>query len=82
MSSDTSYALIGNDDNGDYVLFMGNGTELTANGLSISALEKGNVILEQKDGEWKLHNAVPVVISQGNNERRFDVGDFRAIDFR
>ncbi len=82
MSSDANYVLVGNEKNGDFVLFMGNGTELDANGLSISALEKGNVVLEQKAGEWKLHNSVPVVISQGINERRFGVGDFREINMQ
>ena len=68
MSSDANYALVGNEKNGDFVLFIGNGTQLEANGIKVSALEEGNVVVEQKDSVWKLHNEVPVVISNGKNQ--------------
>jgi hypothetical protein len=79
-SSDATYALIGNKKNGDFVLFIGNGTELSANGFSISAKEKGNVVLEQKPGKLSLHNEVPVVIKFNKKEKEFEAGELRIIN--
>lgn len=79
-STDATYALIGNEKNGDFVLFMGNGTELSANGFSISAKEKGNVVLEQKPGKLSLHNEVPVVIKFNKKEKEFGAGELRIIN--
>lgn len=78
-ASDATYALIGKEKNGDLVLFMGNGTLLQANGYSMAATERGNVVLEQKGGELYLHNEVPVNISYRDKNKQFDVGGFRAI---
>ena len=63
MSSNASYALIGNETNQDFVLFMGNGTQLKAFNYKITSSIKGNVILEQKQGKLYLYNEVPVTIS-------------------
>ncbi len=82
MASDATYALIGNERDGDFVLFMGNGTVLSAHGLTISTTEKGNVVLEKKNGELKLHNDVPVEISDGKNKKNFEVGDLRMIKIK
>ena len=81
MSSDAAYALVGNEKNGDAVLFMGNGMLLNANGFSIDAAERGNVIIEQKEGAFYLHNEVPVSITYKEKEKQFEVGEFRMIDF-
>jgi hypothetical protein len=80
MSSNATYALIGREEHGDLVLFMGNGTELQANGYSISAGEKGNVVLAQKGGVLYLHNEVPLSITFDQEEKRFEPGTFRKID--
>lgn len=80
MSSDATYALIGQESDGDFVLFMGNGTELAANAMTIAATEKGNVVLEQKRGRLSLHNEVPVILTDGKNKKRFEVGGFRIIN--
>lgn len=78
-SSDAAYALIGNEQNGDFVLLMGNGKRLEANGYVISATEKGNVVLEEKGGELLLHNEVPVSLFDGKKEKRFEKGELRQI---
>jgi len=79
-SSDATYALVGNEKNGDFVLFMGNGKELKANGYTITTEKAGNVVLVLKQGELSLHNEVQVVISDGKNEKSFDIGELRTIN--
>lgn len=79
MSSDAAYAVVGKEQNGDLVLFMGSGTHLEVDGYTISTSAKGNVVVERQNGKLKLHNEVPVVISYGENEKRFDIGDLRTI---
>ena len=79
MSSDASYALVGNEKNGDFVLFMGNGKQLAANGFSISSTEKGNVVLEQKEGKLFLNNEVPVIVSFGKMKKTFESGEMRIV---
>jgi len=80
MSSDATYALVGNEKSGDFVLFMGNGTQLMAKGYTISTTEKGNVVLEQKNGQLMLHNEVPVRITKGKTEQQFDAGELHIIE--
>ncbi|MCG9792852.1 hypothetical protein [Flavobacterium algicola] len=77
MSTNASYALIANEKNGDFVLFMGNGTELRTKDFAISATEKGNVVLERKEGKLYIHNEVPVTITAGKDSKHFDVGGYR-----
>ena len=79
MSTNATYALIGIEKNNDFVLFIGNGTELIANGITILSKEKGNVVLEKKEGKLFLNNEVPVVIKIGNKEKSFKLGNYRTI---
>ncbi len=79
ISSDAVYALIGNEKNGDFILFMGSGTSLTANGLTISTSEKGNVTLERKQGAFFLHNEVPVSISSNKTTKKLAAGEYRKL---
>jgi hypothetical protein len=79
ISINAVYVLVGNEKNGDFVLFLGKGTQLVANGFTITASEKGNVVLEQKEGELFLHNEVPVSIYTKNKETKFGAGDLRTI---
>jgi hypothetical protein len=81
MSTDAIYALVGNEKNGDFVLFMGNGTKLNTNECAISSTENGNVVLEKKGGNIYLDNEVPVSISFNNKEKKFEVGEYRKIVF-
>ncbi|WP_339716002.1 six-hairpin glycosidase [uncultured Kriegella sp.] len=80
MSTDATYTLIANEKNGDGVIFMGNGKEVTAKGYTISASEVGNVVLEVKEDELLLHNEVPVTISDNNAENKFSAGPLRKIE--
>lgn len=82
MSSNASYALIGNEVNGDCILFMGSGTSLEANAIKIRTLEKGNVVLELKNGAFWLHNEIAVEITKGNLKQTFEPLDFREIKFK
>lgn len=81
ISTNASYAVVGKEKGGDFILFMGNGKQLEANGYTISANEQGNVVLEQKDGKLMLHNEVPATISNGQIEKHFEVGELRIINF-
>jgi hypothetical protein len=79
ITSDATYALVGNERNGDFILFMGNGKQLSANGYTISTGEKGNVVIEQKNGKVILHNEVPVLISFNKKKKKFNSGRSREI---
>ncbi|WP_321373369.1 six-hairpin glycosidase [uncultured Draconibacterium sp.] len=81
MQTDATYALVGNEKNGDFVLFMGNGTRLIANGLIFSAKEKGNLVFEQKGDVMYLNNEMSVTIISENREMKFDKGDYREVQF-
>lgn len=82
IETDASYALIANENNGDQILFMGNGKTLTANGYKISAEERGNVVLEFRSASLILHNEVPVTISYMNEKQTFVAGQKRKIDLK
>jgi len=78
-TTNATYALVGTEKNGDFILFMGNGTVLKTKDYTISTSEKGNVVLERKNGELFLHNEVPVTITNNKEEKQFSIGSFRKI---
>ncbi|MHA7944824.1 hypothetical protein ACJOV8_017235 [Formosa sp. 3Alg 14/1] len=80
MSTDAAYALIGYEKNGDFILFMGNGTELNTKDFIISTKQKGNVVVARKGGKLFIHNEVPVTISYNNKEYQFNAGELRTLD--
>ena len=80
MSTDATYTLIANEKNGDWVIFIGNGKEVSAKSLTISASEIGNVVLKQENGQLWLHNEEPVRISSADREKTFSAGPFRKIE--
>ena len=80
MSTDAIYTLITNEKNGDWVIFIGNGKEVSAKSLTISASEIGNVVLKQENGQLWLHNEEPVRISSADREKTFSIGPFRKIE--
>lgn len=82
VSTNARYALVGNEESGDIVWFMGNGTQLDAHGYGIAADERGNVVLEKKAGKLFLHNEVPVVITFKKKQYQFDTGSFRTITLK
>lgn len=79
MSTDANYALIGNNNEGGFVLFMGNGTQLKMKDVSIITSKKGNVVLQQKDGQLLLDNEVPVTITINKKEKQFGIGSLRVL---
>ncbi|SDM69213.1 hypothetical protein [Kriegella aquimaris] len=79
LSTDATYTLIANEENGDWVIFVGNGTEVIAKGYTISASEVGNIVLEFKQQELLLNNEVPVTIRHNNSEKEFSAGALRKI---
>lgn len=80
-STDATYALVGDEKNGDLILFIGNGTQLKTKDFVISSVEKGNVVLEIKAGKLFLNNEVPVKITYNKKEKQFEAGALRLIDF-
>jgi hypothetical protein len=51
-SSQSTYSIIGTKVNGDCVLFMGNGTLLSAKNVTIKTLQPANITVEMKQGKW------------------------------
>lgn len=79
-STDADYALIADEPNKAMTLFMGNGTMLSANGYSIEAAKRGNVVFEIQNGTLSLHNDVAVTISYSGLSESFKPGSFRLIE--
>lgn len=79
LSTDATYTLIGNEKNGDWVIFIGNGKEVSAKGYTISTSEVANVVLEFKEGELLLNNEVAVTITHKNSVKNFSAGALRKI---
>ena len=79
LSTDATYTLIGNEKNGDWVIFIGNGKEVSAKGYAISTSEVANVVLEFKEGELLLNNEVAVTITHKNSVKNFSAGALRKI---
>lgn len=79
MTTDATYALIGIEKDGNRILFMGNGTHLEAENISIKSSEKGNVVLTEKGDVLQLHNEVPVALSINGKEQKYDVGEYRIL---
>ncbi|GAF01999.1 hypothetical protein [Saccharicrinis fermentans] len=78
-STDASFAVLGHEKNGDWVMFMGNGSLLNKHDISIVADKKGNVVLNKKGHTYLLHNEVPVTIKIGKNKKYFKAGELREV---
>nr|WP_321376645.1 six-hairpin glycosidase [uncultured Bacteroides sp.] len=65
MISEAAYAVIGVENSGNCVLFMGNGRLLKGANCSIETSVLANAILENKQGKWFYSSSVPckIVIS-------------------
>ncbi|WP_282143714.1 six-hairpin glycosidase [Cellulophaga baltica] len=77
--TDAAYALVGQEKNKDIILFLGNGTELTAKRYKMATNKKGNVVLEIKAGKLFLNNEVSVTITHDKKEKQFAVGAYRSV---
>jgi len=82
MVSDASYALVGEEKNGNLILFIGKGNLLKAKDYTITTSTLGNVVLEIKNGQLFLHNVVEVTITHNNLEKKFKAGDLREISLK
>ncbi|MFY0686462.1 MAG: hypothetical protein JXQ90_04805 [Cyclobacteriaceae bacterium] len=81
ITTNATYSLVSQEENGDLVLFMGNGGQLVKGKIAINAAEKGNVVLERIGTKYFLHNEVPVLIDLGQGGRQFDAGEYREVVF-
>lgn len=77
--TDAAYALVGYEKNDDFILFMGNGTQLKTKEYIISTAEKGNVVLEKREGKLFLHNEIPVTITFDKKVKQFSNDSMRII---
>jgi hypothetical protein len=59
MISQANYAVIGVENNENFVLFMAHGRMLKGAGCMIETAETANVILEKKQGRWFYSSDVP-----------------------
>lgn len=82
ISTNATYANIVEESNGNQVWFMGNGTSLTTDDLSMTSNAVGNAVVEQKDGAFYLHNEVEVIIKIGKKKNVFAPGEMRAITLK
>ncbi|WP_199269848.1 hypothetical protein [Algibacter sp. L1A34] len=82
ISTNADYALVGNEKNGDIVLFMGNGNHLETNEFKINTSALGNVVLEKKAGQFMLHNEVPVIITYNKKAYKFEASDSRIVNLK
>jgi len=79
ITTDAKYAVITNEENGNWVIFIGNGREVSAKGYTIIASEIGNVVLKKTEGKLLLHNDVPITITYKNRKQEFQSNDLRSI---
>lgn len=54
----------------DFVLFLGNGKKISANGFTIEAKEKTNAVLEYKNGTYCLTSDKEVVLTTPKNKKK------------
>jgi len=66
---------------GDFVLFVGNGQSITAKGITMKAVQKTNMVLEYKNGQYYISCGQPVSIEKEGkkNPIRVDATDYRKI---
>ena len=62
MKVKAGYAVISNEYEGNRTLFIGNGTQLIASGISIQTSEAANVLLEKKQEKWYILTSAPCKI--------------------
>jgi len=79
MSTDAVYAVVTSEEDGDFVLFVGEGKEIKAHAYSVSSNTAGNIVLEMVDGELHLDNDVPVTVTYKRKKKSYDAGQWRSI---
>lgn len=79
ISTNANYAVVANGIHGNFTLFLGDGSQLLANGISINSVNKTNVVFEKKDGDFYLHNIEPIDIVINGKTTNFDAGNLRKV---
>ena len=82
MSVAATYALVGNEPNDDFVLFMGNGTAMEAHEIKLTTEEQGNVVLQKIGKKYFLHNEVAVTLLYKGKKQQFEAGDYRSVNLK
>ena len=73
MKVKADYAVISNRYAGDNrTLFMGNGTQLIAPGVSIRTSVPANVLLEQKQGKWYILSSAFCTVVIGGKKMKVE----------
>lgn len=62
MKVKANYALVSNEYVGNRTLFLGNGTQLVASGITIQTDRVANVLLEKKAGKWYITSSAPCTV--------------------
>lgn len=70
MKVKADYALISNEYADNRTLFLGNGTLLTAKGVSIRTSIPANVLLEKRQGKWYILSSAPCTITLGGKKMK------------
>lgn len=68
MKVKADYALISNEYAGNRALFLGNGTLLTAKGVSIRTSVPADVLLEKRQGKWYILSSAPCTVTIGGKK--------------
>ena len=79
VETNASYAVITNEKQGNFVLFMGHGEQLKANGIFITSANKTNVVLQKINSTFYLHNLEAVQIKVKGKTTHFSAGELRKI---
>lgn len=81
MTSNGDFAMVADKGTEDWVLFLGNGSLLSALGLEIKTEEPGNVLLEKVAGKYYLHNEVSISLRINSKTYQFEAGGYQEIKF-
>lgn len=79
VSTNATYGVVTKEKHGNFTLFIGNGSQLSANGISIRSVNSTNVVLQKKEGNFYLHNIEAVNIELNGKNTNFAAGDFRKV---
>lgn len=80
ISANATYAVLTEQYN-DYMIFLGNGTEIKAKGFAITAKEKTSAVLTFKNGEYYFTcDAQATIINKKGKEFKFDKSHYQKVN--
>jgi len=79
VTTNATYTVVTKEIHGDFTLFLSNGSQLLANGISIRSVNKTNVVLQKKEGAYYLHNIEAVKIVVNGKTTPFSAGGLRKV---